>query len=51
MMGREHQGVGCFMGSTREPLPADTEERLAGFTELAATAIASAQAYGVARVR
>jgi len=33
------------LGSTRErPLPADTEVRLAGFTELAATAIASAQA-------
>ena len=30
--------------STREPLPADTEARLAGFTELAATAIANAQA-------
>ncbi|HEY0695471.1 MAG TPA: GAF domain-containing protein, partial [Kribbella sp.] len=27
-----------------QPLPADTEERLAGFTELAATAIANAQA-------
>ena len=33
------------LASTRErPLPADTEVRLAGFTELAATAIASAQA-------
>jgi signal transduction histidine kinase len=33
------------LASTREqPLPADTEERLAGFTELAATAIAGAQA-------
>ena len=33
------------LASTRErPLPADTEMRLAGFTELAATAIASAQA-------
>jgi len=33
------------LASTREqPLPADTEARLAGFTELAATAIASAQA-------
>jgi signal transduction histidine kinase len=28
-----------------EPLPADTEARLAGFTELAATAIANAQAH------
>ena len=34
-----------FVGSTRqEPLPADTEARLAGFTELVATAIANAQA-------
>jgi GAF domain-containing protein len=32
------------VGSTQEPLPADSEERLAGFTELAATAIANAQA-------
>jgi len=29
--------------STRKPLPADTEARLAGFTELVATAIANAQ--------
>jgi signal transduction histidine kinase len=33
-----------FVASTREPLPAITEARLAGFTELAATAIANAQA-------
>jgi signal transduction histidine kinase len=33
-----------FVGSLREPLPAGTEARLAGFTELAATAIANAQA-------
>jgi signal transduction histidine kinase len=34
-----------FVGSTREePLPASTESQLAGFTELAATAIANAQA-------
>jgi signal transduction histidine kinase/uncharacterized protein YoaH (UPF0181 family) len=34
-----------FVGSTRqEPLPADTEARLAGFTELIATAIANAHA-------
>jgi signal transduction histidine kinase len=32
------------VGSRMAPLPADTEERLASFTELAATAIASAQA-------
>jgi signal transduction histidine kinase len=31
------------VGSTQEPMPADTEERLAGFTELAATAIANAE--------
>ena len=33
-----------IVGSTRGPLPADTAARLAGFTELAATAIASAEA-------
>ncbi|HTF48114.1 MAG TPA: GAF domain-containing sensor histidine kinase [Pseudonocardia sp.] len=34
-----------FVASTRqEPLPADTEARLAGFTELVATAIANAEA-------
>jgi GAF domain-containing protein len=32
-----------FVGSTQEPMPAGTEERLAGFTELAATAIANAE--------
>jgi GAF domain-containing protein len=32
------------VGSRREPLPPDTEAQLAGFTELAATAIANAQA-------
>ncbi len=32
------------VGSTRAPLPADTEARLARFTELAATAIANAEA-------
>jgi signal transduction histidine kinase len=36
-------GVMC-VASGREPLPADTEERLAAFTELVATAIANAQA-------
>jgi signal transduction histidine kinase len=36
---------GCmFAASMREPLPAGTEARLAGFTELAATAIANAEA-------
>ena len=33
-----------IMSSRFEPLPADTEARLAGFTELAATAIANAEA-------
>jgi signal transduction histidine kinase len=36
---------GVMLMATRfEPLPADTEVRLAGFTELAATAVANAQA-------
>ena len=36
---------GAMIMATRfEPLPADTEARLAGFTELAATAVANAQA-------
>jgi signal transduction histidine kinase len=36
---------GVMIAATRaEPLPADTESRLAGFTELAGTAIANAQA-------
>ena len=38
-MGRHDRGV-----TREEPLPADTEARLAGFTELVATAIANAQA-------
>jgi signal transduction histidine kinase len=33
-----------LVGSLSEPLPADTEARLAGFTELAGTAIANAEA-------
>jgi signal transduction histidine kinase len=33
-----------FVASTREPLPAGTEAQLAGFTKLAATAIANAEA-------
>jgi signal transduction histidine kinase len=33
-----------FVASSREPLPAGTEAKLAGFTELAATAIANAEA-------
>ena len=38
-MGRHGRGF-----TRAEPLPADTEARLAGFTELAATAIANAEA-------
>jgi GAF domain-containing protein len=34
-----------IVASRSEPLPADTEARLAGFTELAGTAIANAQAH------
>src|SRR5207245_451922 len=36
-------GVMAVASTHEQPLPADTEARLAGFTELAATAIASAQ--------
>jgi signal transduction histidine kinase len=37
-------GFMSLMSTQEEPLPADTETRLAGFTELVATAIANAQA-------
>ncbi|HEY2043450.1 MAG TPA: GAF domain-containing protein [Jatrophihabitans sp.] len=37
-------GVMSVVSTREEPLPADTELRLAGFTELVATAIANAQA-------
>jgi signal transduction histidine kinase len=37
-------GVMAVASTHEQPLPADTEARLAGFTELAATAIANAQA-------
>jgi len=37
-------GAMIAISRSREPLPPDTEARLAGFTELAATAIADAQA-------
>jgi signal transduction histidine kinase len=37
-------GVMIVEHTQEEPLPADTEDRLTGFTELAATAIANAQA-------
>ena len=39
-------GLVIVMSMSEEVLPADTEERLAGFTELVATAIANAQAQG-----
>ncbi len=38
-------GVMSLASTGEQPLPADTEKRLAGFTELAATAIANAQAH------
>jgi GAF domain-containing protein len=37
-------GVICVGTSSAQPLPGDTEERLAGFTELIATAIAGSEA-------
>jgi GAF domain-containing protein len=37
-------GLMMAISASTQPLPADTEARLAGFTELAATAIANAQA-------
>jgi signal transduction histidine kinase len=37
-------GLICVGTTEREPLPADTEERLAGFTEVIATAIANSEA-------
>jgi signal transduction histidine kinase len=38
-------GVMIVMSRSAEPLPADTEARLTGFTELVATAIANAEAH------
>jgi signal transduction histidine kinase len=38
-------GVAIASASTPEPLPADTEERMLAFTELAATAVANAQSH------
>jgi GAF domain-containing protein len=38
-------GVMIATSSSEEPLPSDTEERLAGFTELVGAAIANAQAH------
>ena len=40
-MGRHDRAI-----AREQPLPADTEARLAGFTELVATAIANAEAAG-----
>src|SRR5271166_3685863 len=37
-------GAMTAVSASEEPLPADTEERLAGFTELVATAVANAEA-------
>ncbi|HEY0540386.1 MAG TPA: DUF4118 domain-containing protein [Actinoallomurus sp.] len=45
MVGRELWGVAIASSNTEEPLPADTEERMLEFTELAATAIANAQTH------
>jgi GAF domain-containing protein len=39
-------GVMIVLSRREEPLPADTEARLAGFTELVATALANAEAQG-----
>ena len=44
-VGGRMWGVMFVAHTGEEPLPADTEARLAGFTELAATAIANAQAH------
>ncbi len=38
-------GVMSLASTSEQPLPADTEKRLTGFTELTATAIANAQAH------
>jgi signal transduction histidine kinase len=45
MVGEDIWGVAIASSSTPEPLPADTEERMLEFTELAATAIANAQSH------
>ncbi|HSZ04837.1 MAG TPA: GAF domain-containing protein [Solirubrobacteraceae bacterium] len=44
-----HLWGGLSVGSTREALPADTEARLAGFTELVAMAVANAQSRAALR--
>jgi signal transduction histidine kinase len=44
-VGRRLWGVAIASSSTPEPLPADTEERMLDFTELAAAAIANAQSH------
>jgi signal transduction histidine kinase len=45
MVGHDIWGVAIASSSTPEGLPADTEERMCEFTELAATAIANAQSH------
>jgi signal transduction histidine kinase len=45
VVGRDLWGVAIASTSTPEPLPDDTEKRMLEFTELAATAIANAQAH------
>jgi K+-sensing histidine kinase KdpD len=45
MVGRELWGVAIASSNTEEPLPADTEERMLNFTELAAIAIVNAQTH------
>lgn len=45
MVGRELWGVAIASSTTPTPLPADTEDRMLEFTQLAATAIANAQSH------
>jgi signal transduction histidine kinase len=45
IVGDDLWGVAIASSTTPEPLPPDTEERMANFTELAATAIANAQSH------
>jgi len=45
VVGCDLWGVAIASSSSPEPLPADTEERMLEFTELAATAIANAQSH------
>ncbi len=45
MVGHDLWGVAIASSSTPEPLPAETEERMLDFTELAATALSNAQSH------